>query len=99
MTDGIWKTEQYTSCLVLVTEEKLGHRPRSDDDKIGELRNLYDWDGANGNKNFFSSSIFLIFLQAKLQRLASGQKTWVKIRKKAVERRGRENGSEKQKLN
>lgn len=48
---------------------------------------------------FFSSSIFLMQTRAKLQQLESGQKKWVKIRTKAVERRGRENGSEKQKLN
>lgn len=54
MTDGICKTE----CLIVVTEDKLGHRPRSDGDKIGELRNSYDWDRANGHKVFF----FIIFL-------------------------------------
>lgn len=53
------KTERDAACLVLVREEKLDHRPRSDD-KIGELRNSHDWDRANSHKNLFTSSIFLM---------------------------------------
>lgn len=55
MTDDIFKAGQYIPCLVLATEDKLSHRPKSGDNKIVKLRDMLDWNRVNGHKSFLIS--------------------------------------------